>query len=264
MEFLAEGAWTKRIHPGLAAQNGMHAALLAAEGFIGPSHILEGRDGFLHGYSRDAVPERLTANLGKTYEILHTAVKPHACCRYMQGPIDAVLDIVRQEALTPERIKNIEMAVLQAGWGLVADPLEKKYNPQSIVDAQFSMPFGAAVAAVRAAAGLDQFTLDQIRSSDVGAMMQKVKLVKDPRIEETYPHEWPAHAVIETVDGMRYERFVRHPKGDPENPLSWAEMAAKFHALTGALLSKERRDKIVAEVSNPNATANVAALCASA
>src|SRR5215472_14606708 len=81
MEFLAEGAWTKRIHPGLAAQNGIHAALLAGEGFIGPRHILEGRDGFLHGYSRNPAAERLTDGLGKSYEILRTAVKPHACCR---------------------------------------------------------------------------------------------------------------------------------------------------------------------------------------
>ncbi len=89
MEFLADGAWTKRIHPGLAAQNGIHAALLAAEGFTGPLRILEGRDGFLHGYSRNPLPDRLTAGLGESFEILHTAVKPHACCRYMQGPIDA-------------------------------------------------------------------------------------------------------------------------------------------------------------------------------
>ncbi len=96
MEFLADGAWTKRIHPGLAAQNGIHAALLAAEGFSGPLRILEGRDGFLHGYSRNPVPERLTDGLGESFEILHTAVKPHACCRYMQGPIDAVLAIMRE------------------------------------------------------------------------------------------------------------------------------------------------------------------------
>ena len=96
MEFLADGAWTKRIHPGLAAQNGIQAALLAAEGFTGPLRILEGRDGFLHGYSRKPVPERLTDGLGESFEILHTAVKPHACCRYMQGPIDAVLAIMQR------------------------------------------------------------------------------------------------------------------------------------------------------------------------
>jgi 2-methylcitrate dehydratase PrpD len=262
MEFLAEGAWTKKIHPGLAAQNGIHAALLAAEGFSGPAHILEGRDGFLHAYSRDAIAERLTANLGKTYEILHTAVKPHSCCRYMQGPIDAVLDIVRQETFQPERIRNIEIAVLNAGWGIVAEPREQKYNPQSVVDAQFSMPFGAAVAAVRGAAGLDQFTLEQIFSPEVRAMMQKVTLVKDPLIEETYPREWPARVTIETTDEQRHERFVRYPKGDPENPLTWDEMAAKFHALAGAVLPKERCDEIIAQVASPEGPANVARLCA--
>src|SRR5579862_8824237 len=129
MEFLAEGAWTKRIHPGLAAHNGIEAAMLAAEGFSGPLHILEGRDGFLHGYSRHPVPERLTAGLGESYEILHTAVKPHACCRYMQGSIDAVLALVREHAIEASQVRKIEVAVLEAGWGIVAEPREQKYNP---------------------------------------------------------------------------------------------------------------------------------------
>ena len=263
MEFLAEGAWTKRLHPGLAAQNGMHAAFLAAEGFLGPARILEGRDGFLHGYSRDAKAERLTANLGQTYEILRTAVKPHSCCRYMQGPIDAVLEIVRQENLAPEQISNIQVSVLNAGWGLVAEPKEKKYNPQSIVDAQFCMPFGAAVAAVRGAAGLDQFTLQQIHSPEVRAMMRKVTLTKDdPAIEATYPREWPARVVIETATGQQHERFVRFPKGDPENPLTWDEMAAKFHNLTVTVLPQSRRDEIVAQVRESNQPATIAHLCA--
>src|ERR1700745_2270150 len=80
MEFLAEGAWTKRIHSGLAARNGIEAALLAAEGFIGPRRSLEGRDAFLRGYSRRPLPDRLIADLGRSFEIMHTAVKPHACC----------------------------------------------------------------------------------------------------------------------------------------------------------------------------------------
>ena len=196
MEFLAEGAWTKRIHPGLAAQNGIQAALLAAEGFTGPRRILEGRDGFLHAYSRNPVPERLTAGLGESYEILHTAVKPHSCCRYMQGPIDAILEIVRENHLAEGDIAKIEIAILEAGWNIVCEPRAQKYNPQSVVDAQFSMPFGAAVAVLHGAAGLDQFTLDQILSPDVAKVMAKVTLVKDPTIEKTFPREWlPARAV---------------------------------------------------------------------
>jgi 2-methylcitrate dehydratase PrpD len=249
MEFLAEGAWTKRIHPGLAAQNGIHAALLAAEGFTGPQHILEGRDGFLHGYSRNPVPERLTANLGESFEILHTAVKPHACCRYMQGPIDAILAIMREHNLQAAQIHRIEVAVLEAGWGIVAEPRAKKYNPESVVDAQFSMPFGAAVAAMDGAAGLDQFTVEKARSPKIRKLMGKVALVKDPRIEENFPKEWPAHVVIELDNGQRYEKSIRYPKGDPENPLTWGEMTAKFRSLAGSVISAERCDQIIEAIS---------------
>lgn len=248
MEYLAEGAWTKRIHPGLAARNGIDAALLASEGFIGPRKIFEGRDGFLHGYSRNSLPERLTAGLGESWEILHTAVKPHACCRYMQGPIDAVLQLVREHDLKPQAIRSVEVAVLEAGWNIVAAPAESKYNPVGIVDAQFSMPFGAAVAIVCRAAGLDQFTQEQLRSREIRETMSKVSMVKDPEIEKDFPREWPARAVIVLEDGRRLEQLIPFPKGDPENPLTWDEMALKFTALAGKVLSAERCEELIRQV----------------
>lgn len=254
MEFLAEGAWTKRIHPGLAARNGIEAALLAAEGFIGPRHPLEGRDGFLQGYSRKPSADRLTADLGQSFEIMHTAVKPHACCRYMQGPIDAILEIMREQRIDAGRIVNIEVAVLEAGWDIVCEPRAKKYHPESAVDAQFSMPFGAATAALYGAAGLDQFTADQARAPGVRKMMGRVTLVKDQRIEETFPREWPARVAIVLDDGCSYEKFVRYPKGDPENPLTWDEMASKFRSLAGSVLSADRRNSIVEQIAGSNPT----------
>jgi 2-methylcitrate dehydratase PrpD len=260
MEFLAEGAWTKRIHPGLAAQNGIHAALLAAEGYTGPLHILEGRDGFLHGYSRNPAPEHLTEGLGQSFEILGTAVKPHACCRYMQGPIDAILAIMHDHNVDPSQIQRIEVAVLEAGWGIVSEPHAKKYNPESVVDMQFSMPFGAAVAALDGAAGLDQFTVEKARSPKIRELMSKVALVKDPRIEETFPREWPAHVVIELAGGRRHEKIVRYPKGDPENPLTWDEMETKFRTLAGSVLSPDRCEQVIAAVSIAK-PATLPALC---
>jgi 2-methylcitrate dehydratase PrpD len=260
MEFLADGAWTKRIHPGLAAQNGIYAALLAAEGFTGPLRILEGRDGFLHGYSRSTIAERLTANLGESFEILHTAVKPHACCRYMQGPIDAILAIMSEHRVEASQIRQIEIAVLEAGWGIVAEPRARKYSPESVVDTQFSMPFGAAVAAIDGIAGLEQFTLEKARSPKIRELMNKIALVKDPRIEENFPKEWATRVTIEVENGQRWEKFVRYPKGDPENPLTWDEMAAKFRTLAGTVLSAERCDEIIAAVSSAKPAA-LPALC---
>jgi 2-methylcitrate dehydratase PrpD len=260
MEFLAEGAWTKRIHPGLAAQSGIQAALLAAEGFTGPQHMLEGRDGFLQGYSRRPIPERLTENLGESFEILQTAVKPHACCRYMQGPIDAILDLMRAQKIDPPHIERIEVSMLEAGWDIVCEPRNKKYHPESVVDAQFSMPFGAAVAALYGAAGLDQFTPEQIHSPQVRRMMGKVTLMKDIRLEKNFPREWPSRVAIHLEDGRQFEKFVRHPKGDPENPLTWDEMAAKFRSLAGGVLSAERCGEILDRVATAK-PAELPALC---
>jgi 2-methylcitrate dehydratase PrpD len=245
MEFLAEGAWTKRLHPGLAAQNGIQAAMLAAEGFRGPSTILEGRDGFLRGHSKEPLPELITEDLGASFEIMHTSVKPHACCRYMQGPIDAILALVREHGFQPHQICNIEVAVLEAGWPLVVEPRPQKYNPQSIVEAQFSMPFGAAVAAMFGAAGIDQFTEENVRSEQVRRMMRRVAVKGDSSLEENFPEEWPARAVIDLTDGRHFEKLIAHPKGDPKNPLSWDELIAKFKSLTEPVISASRSDEII-------------------
>ena len=111
------------------------------------------------------------------------------------------------------------------------------------------MPFGAAVAILRGAAGLDQFTLDEVRAPDIRQIIQKVALVRDPQIEETFPREWPARVEISLANGNRYEKFLRYPKGDPENPLSWEEMEAKFRSLAGAVLSHAQCDRILEQIA---------------
>src|SRR5439155_15778948 len=105
-----------------------------------------------------ARPELVTRGLGESFAILETSVKPHACCRYKQGPIDALLEISAKHRVDARRIRRVEVAILEAGAGLIAEPPERKYEPRSIVDAQFSMPFGAAVALLRGRAGLGEYT----------------------------------------------------------------------------------------------------------
>jgi 2-methylcitrate dehydratase PrpD len=261
LEFLADGAWTKRLHPGPAAQNGMQAAMLAAEDFRGPSRILEGRDGFLRGYSRRPLPDLLTGDLGKSFEILRTSVKPHACCRYMQGPIDAILALVHEHNIRPAQVRQIEVAVLEAGWPLVVEPRAQKYKPQSVVEAQFSMPYGAAVAVIDRAAGFDQFSEARLQSNDVRKFLGKVVMIKRLDFEEHFPEEWRAIAIIHLQDGRSFENMIRHPKGDPKNPLTWPELIAKFRALAGAVLPPDRWEKIVFLVKAGESLAALPGLC---
>jgi 2-methylcitrate dehydratase PrpD len=248
MEYLAQGAWTKRFHAGWAAHSGMVAALLSQKGFTGPSSMIEGRDGFLHAYSNGADPSKVLEGIGSGFEILRTSVKPHACCRYMQPPIDGVLKIVQENNLRPEQVEKIKVGVLRAGAHLVVDPIASKVEPQSIVDAQFSMPFGAAVAAIHRKAGLREFQLSVIQSQPVREMMKRVECVIDPDLERTFPKQWRATAEILTKEGKGYFTTVDYPKGDPENPLSWAELIERFHDLTGRIMTKDHRLKIVEEV----------------
>ena len=254
LEFLAEGTWTKRLHPGLAAQNGILAAKLAAGGFRAPTTILEGRDGFLSSYSRKPKLALVTENLGKDFEILRTSIKPHACCRYMQSPIDGLIELANEHDIYPEQIERVEVAVLEAGWPLVCEPQARKYSPENIVDAQFSMPYGAAVALTDRAAGLDQFSGESFHSPQIKSLMGKVVLTKDARIEKNFPREWPARVRVQLTDGKSFEKAVRYPKGDPENPMSWQELASKFEALASRVFPKTRCDEIVHALKGMNAS----------
>ncbi|HEV7969036.1 MAG TPA: MmgE/PrpD family protein [Candidatus Acidoferrales bacterium] len=260
LEFLAEGTWTKRLHPGLAAQNGILAAKLAAEGSRGPATILEGRHGFLSAYSRGAKPALVTQDLGQGFQIMRTSIKPHACCRYMQACIDGLIELATAHEIHPDQVARIDVAVLEAGWSLVCEPRARKYSPSNVVDAQFSMPYGAAVALTDRAAGLDQFTGENVHSAQIKNLMAKVVLQKDGRIEKNFPAEWPALVSVHLTNGNHFEKYVRFPKGDPENPLTWQELSAKFHSLATRVFPRTRCDQILDSIKDGTSPTDLRAI----
>ena len=245
MEFLADGTFTKRFHGGWAAHSGLLAALLAREGFTGPATIIEGRFGFLKAYSRRPTPEKILTGWCEPYQVLRTSIKPHACCRYKQGPIDAILKIMHEHDLKAEDVDSVTLGILKAGFPLVVEPVALKRKPTTIVDAQFSMPFGAAVAILYGRAALDEYTPAKISSPQVRKMMSRIHCVSDDSLEEDFPRKWPATALIETNRGQKFSATVDYPRGDPENPLSQEALIEKFTELVEPVYSKERREKII-------------------
>jgi len=257
MEFLAQGAWTKRMHPGWAAHNGIIASLLAKKGFKGPSTIIEGRDGFLHAYSLNADANKVLEGIGSSLEIMRTSIKPHACCRYKQPPIDGILKIMRENQLKPDDVEEVTLGILKAGFPIIVTPKELKYNPQSMVDAQFSMPFGAAIALLYGEASLNQYREKIIHSSEVKGMMKRVQCVENPELEKVYPKQWPATVDIKIKDGRMFSTRIDYPKGDPENPLSWDELIEKFNGLTSSIYSKVRREKFIDQIRKIESVGNL-------
>ncbi len=244
MEFLTAGAWTKRFHPGWAAFSGLHAALLAKEGFIGPTTILEGRGGFLKAYAVNPDPSKITQGLGDDFQILQTAVKPHACCRYTQAPIDAVLKVAHEYDIQPQQVEQITIGMLETGIPVICEPADRKSRPTNVVEAQFSLPFGVAVALAKRRAGLDEFTETMLHDAEIGALMAKVDYERDPALEHNYPKEWPAWAKVKLQDGREVSAQVRFPKGDPENPLSWDQLTDKYRDLVKSVWDAPRVERV--------------------
>jgi 2-methylcitrate dehydratase PrpD len=222
--------------------------MLAQQGFVGPDTILEGKHGTLSGYSDNAEPSRLTESLGERFYITRAAIKPHACCRYNQGPIDCMLAIRREHNVLPEEIEGVRVGMLSAGFPIVSEPDEYKRNARSIVDAQFSVPFAIAVAAVCGRASLEEYTDDVIARDDVRGVMARVESVRDAALDAVYPRQWPAWVEVDTTDGRSMRSEVQYPLGEPENPLSWEQLEDKFRSITSPVISSSRQDEIIAAV----------------
>ena len=250
LEFLADGAFTKRFHAGWAAHSGVLAAELAKDGFTGPATIIEGKFGFLHGYSQESDPEAVLKNWSTPWEVMNSSIKPHACCRYKQGPIDCIMEIMESQELRAEEIERVDIAILDAGFDLVAEPVEQKMDPMSVVDAQFSMPFGAALAILRKDAFLDRYQMNEINDPEIRDCMNRIRCLRDTELNNDFPRKWPARVVVHTTDGRNFEHRLDHPKGDPENPLSWDEVIDKFTTLAAEVLPLSQCRKIITLVRN--------------
>src|SRR5688572_183296 len=129
MQFLVNGAWTKRSHVGHAAMCGLIAATLAREGYKGAAEAIEGKWGFLHAYAPAADASRVTDALGSRWETLKIAIKPYPSCRYTHAAIDGLLAVRGANDVRAEEIEAVEIGVAQAGWKIIGDPEPAKQSP---------------------------------------------------------------------------------------------------------------------------------------
>jgi 2-methylcitrate dehydratase PrpD len=233
MQFLPEGAVTKQLHPAYAVQRGVQAALLARRGFPGLADPVGGTRGFLLAQSEDPKPERLLAGLGTApAEITCCGIKPYPSCRNTQSPVDALFLLLGEHKVAAEQVERLTFGLIKTGLPTVWDPPERRRRPRTLADAQFSMPFVAAVTLLDGRLEADQFQPARYADPSVVALMDRVECVSDPALDARYPASWPAWAELTTTGGQRFRAETEHPRGDPSNPLSPAELAAKFDSLT--------------------------------
>ena len=241
MEFLTEGAWTKRSHVGQAAQNGLICAVMAGEGYKGPLRAFEGRYGFLHAYSPSSDPDKAVAGLGEMWETMRLAVKPYPSCRYSHAAIDGIVSLMKEHGFSAGDVEEVEIGLPETGWKIIGGP-EDKTNPQSVVDGQFSMPFCAAVALREGGLAWDDYK-KHLKDETTRALTRKVKTVVDARAEAKFPANMSGIARIRTSKG-EFEAFVTVPKGEPENFLADDEFREKFDGLCAPYLGETQARRL--------------------
>src|SRR5947207_208638 len=227
IEYLAEGAWTKRLHAGWAAQSGIRAALLARAGFVGPRTVFEGVHGLFHGFAHttDGDYEALTADFGRRWVTDTLAFKPYPCGTMAQPYIDCARRLAAR-GIKAEDVTEILCEVAEGTVHRLWEPLADKQRPRNGYAAKFAVPYLLATGFVHGGVGLGAFTEAAIGDRDVLALAAKVRFVIDPA--NPYPNSYTGHIRAITRDGGVIEERQPHLRGGAHEPLSRQDIADKF------------------------------------
>jgi 2-methylcitrate dehydratase PrpD len=218
------GAMVKRLHMGRAAEAGVLAASLAAEGFTGPTSVLEGEAGFLRVYCEDWDVAELTHGLGTTYFTLDIMLKRYACHITAHNPVEALLDLRNEHKFTAADVASIDVAGNER--------MAKTNNipaPGDLMLAQYSIPFSVALALYRDPVDPRSFDEGVVHDRAILDMSSRIRM---PIVPGQDRRDLAATVTVRLKDGRAFSRTVTSFKGTPERPLAQAELKEKFMLLT--------------------------------
>jgi len=232
IEYLAEGAWTKRMHPGWAAQAGYRAARMAQEGFTGPRTLFDGEHGFFHAFANrdDCDFTAMLDGAGRKWLCADIAFKPYACGTMAHPYIDCARRLIG-EGVKPGEVASIECKTAEGIVHRLWEPLAAKHAPPNGYAAKFSIPYAIAVGMLRDDAGLGEYEDAVVRDPAVRALAANVRYVIDP--ENPYPRKFTGHVRVMLKSGAVREASQDHFRGGREEPMSAEALEAKFAANCG-------------------------------
>jgi len=251
-EFNADGAMSKHLHPGKAAMNGVLAADLARIGFTGATRILEGERGLFRamtGGPKRSAPRiggsaphydasRITDGLGTRWKIGENGYKLHSCCAHTHTAVDCALDVRARRRWTGNdvlrEIASVTIETYGAGYEIV-----KEMSPRTPYQAKFSLAYCVATALLEGTLGLEQFGEERFGTGGVcepaiAELLGRIKVIVRDDLSAKYPSAWPVRVTVFLNEGPPERASSDHPRGNPENPVSTAELESKFTTLVAA------------------------------
>ncbi|CAK7028383.1 MAG: hypothetical protein DELT_02674 [Desulfovibrio sp.] len=245
-QFLDDGCVAaKPFHPGKSCLSGYIAAVTAKNGIPGAAHILEGSKGVLAALGRPPMPEKFAANLGNGYAILEANFKGYPTCGQTHSMIDALARIMKEHGISAADVASIEARVYAK-----AITVAGNLNPQNLEEAKFSIPFCLAYMLLHGRIPFTGITGDDVFRDDIRAVMGKVSLVEDAAMTAGFPDARPCRVIVTTTDGRRLDAENTFRKGDPENPMTFDEIADKFRELGAGVYSPIKRETVITTVRN--------------
>jgi 2-methylcitrate dehydratase PrpD len=232
---IIEGTLMVRVMQGVTARTGLMAAILAKQGIDGPKEAFQGKFGYFPVFHQDRYnPAVITRDLGKTFEIANSSLKPFPCCKAIHPAISCVKKIQSEHGVSPEEIEQIIVGINQSTYNLVCHPIESKRRPSTITESQFSLPYCLGVAIRKGDVFLDDFSPEAIQNEEVLNSAEKVSVFVDEAIERRAGrHIGPAKVEITTKSHETLKADAEFVKGHPLNPMTMDEVEEKFKKCAG-------------------------------
>jgi len=248
-EFLHDGSWVKKIHPGWGCHSAVYALLMAKSGFVGPKKVLEGGFGLYmtHTGSSEAV-EHIMDDLGECWLTPQITFKMYPVCHMAHSFIDCVKRIVRLNMLAPEDIANVECRIETRCYGIICSPDDAKKRPQNDYMMRFSLPYVVAAAIIKGNVSPWEIDVSLANDPDMIAMMDKVTCVDDDTKQN--PGHFPGWVKITLTDGRQITEDQRYELGCEYNPVKPSDVIDKFSSNLSALYSQEKIDRIYSIINS--------------
>ncbi len=245
-EFLRGGAMSKHLHPGKAAYNGLLSALLAKEGFTGAEAIIEGERGFCRAMAPAFNLARITEGLGHPpYKVQENSFKIHASCRHTHPAVDLALELAARHGIEFGDVLSVVVRTYRTALNITSNPA-----PRTVFEAKFSLPFCVSLALKRGSCGLNDFSEDNVRDSEIRELVGCVRLEVDDALDALHPAKWGAVIDITTRSGKTYSGKTDFPKGDPENPVDDELLVSKFRQLALHSWGEEKVNRLSRSILN--------------
>ena len=245
-EFLDEGAWNKRLHPGWAGIAGITAAHLARNGYVGPTKTYEGRFGLYQSHLshlKDEVDyDYVTAGLGERWELSEVAIKPFPACHLVHACADAALALREKHNLKPEDIASVQALIPEPTMHIIAQPEANKIKPVSDYDAKFSVQFVTAACLVLGRFGLAELEQDTLNNPLILDLAARVSYAADP--DTAYPKYFSGGVIIKTRDGKTLRHHEAVNRGAGARALTADEISKKYRDNAALALPGRRAEQV--------------------